>query len=289
MTLESLAATLNLQYIDCLTDMMGEDSTNRLPLFFMLKDFRVWRVLKSRGYKYIHAGTRFHVTASNPNADINYNVQQLPEFTRMFVEQSALFPVINKLNILDNGRIEKYKRVRHNFDMLNNLPDDIGPRFVFAHFLIPHEPYVFDEYGRYVSSEAEGRRTREENYVAQLQYTNERVKELVENILTQSQRQPIIIIQADEGPYPVGSKADAFRWDIATQDQCREKTNILNALYLPGVDYGKLYPSISPVNTFRLIFREYLGESYDLLPDDCYAYYDLYHLYRFVRITDRVR
>lgn len=289
MTLQSLAATLNMQYIDCLTDMMGEDSTNRLPLFFMLKDYGVWRILKSKGYKYIHAGTRFHVTASNPNADINYNVQQMPEFTRMFIEQSALFPALNKFNMIDNGRIEKYKRVPHNFKMLNNLPDDVGPKFVFGHFLIPHEPYVFDQSGSYVSIETEGRRTREENYIAQLRYTNECVKELVENLLTKSKRQPIIIIQADEGPYPAGSKADAFRWDLATKDQCREKTRILNAMYLPGIDAEVLYPSISPVNTFRLIFSHYFGDDYDLLPDECYAYYDLYHLYRFVRITDRVR
>jgi hypothetical protein len=36
---------------------------------------------------------------------------------------------------------------------------------------------------------------------------------------------------------------------------------------LPG-DHGRpLYPEISPVNSFRVVFNEYLGTSLPLLPD----------------------
>ena len=33
---------------------------------------------------------------------------------------------------------------------------------------------------------------------------------------------------------------------------------------------AKLYPAISPVNSFRLIFNEYFGANYPLLPDQTY-------------------
>ncbi|MBW1933532.1 MAG: hypothetical protein JRI56_11115, partial [Deltaproteobacteria bacterium] len=43
---------------------------------------------------------------------------------------------------------------------------------------------------------------------------------------------------------------------------------ILNAMYLPGMDYSEISPAISPVNTFRLIFNHYFGADYPLLEDD---------------------
>jgi hypothetical protein len=44
---------------------------------------------------------------------------------------------------------------------------------------------------------------------------------------------------------------------------------ILNAYYLPqGAD--QLYPSISPVNSFRLVFNSYFGTNFPLLEDVSY-------------------
>jgi hypothetical protein len=188
------------------------------------------------------------------------------------------FPIFNKLGLVDDGRVEDYKRVNHNFARLMHLPADVRPRFVYAHFLLPHEPYIFDEDGNYVTSDVEHTHARAENYIGQLKYTNRRTLELLDTLIAGSERPPVIILQADEGPYPPGTGAAAFQWESATRDQCREKTRILNAMYLPGVDRATLYPSITPVNTFRLVFDHYFGTDYGLLPDECYAYYDLDHL-----------
>ncbi len=48
-----------------------------------------------------------------------------------------------------------------------------------------------------------------------------------------------------------------------------DQFKILNAYYLPGHN-DLLYPTISPVNTFRLIFDTYLGADYPLLKDISY-------------------
>jgi hypothetical protein len=45
---------------------------------------------------------------------------------------------------------------------------------------------------------------------------------------------------------------------------------ILNAYYLPGEGAAALYPSISPVNTFRAIFDGWFGGEFDLLEDVSY-------------------
>jgi hypothetical protein len=44
--------------------------------------------------------------------------------------------------------------------------------------------------------------------------------------------------------------------------------NLLNAYYLPGQEYdGLLYPSITPVNTFRIIFNQYFNTNLELRDD----------------------
>jgi hypothetical protein len=49
------------------------------------------------------------------------------------------------------------------------------------------------------------------------------------------------------------------------------RTKNLLAVYLPDQSYKKFYPSISPVNTFRIIFDQYFGADYTLLPDTTYV------------------
>ena len=47
----------------------------------------------------------------------------------------------------------------------------------------------------------------------------------------------------------------------------KDAWGILNAYYLPGIGQGDLYPTISPVNSFRVVFNQYFGGKFPLLPD----------------------
>ena len=42
---------------------------------------------------------------------------------------------------------------------------------------------------------------------------------------------------------------------------------IFNAYYLPEGGNENLYETITPVNTFRVVFNTYFGGRYELLPD----------------------
>jgi hypothetical protein len=57
----------------------------------------------------------------------------------------------------------------------------------------------------------------------------------------------------------------------ADLDQLLAKFRILNAYFLPGVSHRHLYPSITPVNSFRLVFNLYFHAGLPLLPDDVWA------------------
>ena len=128
-----------------------------------------------------------------------------------------------------------------------------------------------------------------------LQYTNQRLLGIVDRILasySSTDDQPIIIIQADEGPFPEKYRADewGFDWTGASDAELENKFGILNALYLPGVDPEEagLHPGITPVNAFRVVFNEYFGADLPLLPDRVYAHVGLRHFNDHFEITDRL-
>ncbi|GAI84692.1 unnamed protein product, partial [marine sediment metagenome] len=154
-----------------------------------------------------------------------------------------------------------------------------------------HGPYVFDRNGNFVTEEEERKRTKIVNYVDQLIFANKKLKILIDKLLSDSELSPIIVLQADEGPYPQRYSADKlnFNWEQARKEELREKMRILNAYYLPGVDKDILYPSITPVNSFRLIFNLYFDTNFELLPDENYAFVDGRHIYKFFNVTDKIK
>ena len=121
--------------------------------------------------------------------------------------------------------------------------------------------------GSYVTKAQERKRSELENYTNQVQAANRMIHRLIEGILRDSPAPPVIMVQGDEGPYPPGTGRDTFAWRTANRTQLLQKTGILNAYYLPGADPRVLYPRISPVNSFRVVFNTYFGTSLPLLPD----------------------
>src|SRR5262249_14491375 len=150
------------------------------------------------------------------------------------------------------------------------------PKFVFAHIMAPHPPFVFGAKGeavrpRYPYNEADGSQllqmgkiTREEyqtGYINQLLYINRRVLEAVDAILKQSRRPPIIILQGDHG-----SRMNVD-WDSLEKTDLREPFSIFNAYLVPPRVRRHLYDNITPVNSFRIVLTSMFGADYPPLPD----------------------
>ena len=96
----------------------------------------------------------------------------------------------------------------------------------------------------------------------------------LDSILAKSPRPPVIILQADHGP---GLRLD---WYDMGKTNLKERLSILSAYYLPDGADTMLYQSITPVNTFRVIFNHYHGAQFELLDDRSYfsSYYRPYQL-----------
>ncbi|MCP4609797.1 MAG: hypothetical protein GY845_13905 [Planctomycetes bacterium] len=284
-TRKSLVSSLNMDHLLGFAERMGEIEARIFSQ--KIRDCRVWNFLKSAGYRYVHLGSWWEGTYRNHLADENISLFVLPEFSRAIFGETLLQPILEKLGIYDENRVH-WKNVPYKFEKLAEIPAHKGPTFVFAHIMVPHDPYVFDRDGKFVTRTKEASRSREENYREQVLFLNEKLKELVDRLLAASRVPPIIIIQADEGPFFERLwKGECALSDLsaATKAELRQKMAILNAYYLPGFDRDKLYPSITPVNSFRLIFNHYFGTDFDRLADESYIMNDS----GFTAVTDRLR
>ncbi|TDI58527.1 MAG: hypothetical protein E2O92_09615 [Alphaproteobacteria bacterium] len=132
--------------------------------------------------------------------------------------------------------------------------------------------------------------TNDANYINQLKYGADEILKLV-NILLRRNPQPVIIIQADEGPFPDRYRLDelTFDWREATDDEFRQKFGIPTAYYFPDRDYAALHPRITPVNTFRILFSKYFGADLPPLADKSYSITSDNDLYSLFEITDKFR
>lgn len=288
----SLASSLNLEYLDDLTNKEGENSKNKRPAIEKIQKNLVAKFLKERGYKIVNIGSWWSPTQENKSADFNFFYKPpllADEFSRRFFETTFL-PVIAK-NLLPQEnqidfRTEHRNAALYGFKKLNESASIKSPKFVFAHILLPHDPYIFDKDCNPLSQAQVKERKTLENYLDHTQCTNKKLTLAVEKLLA-GKKKPVIIIQSDEGPHPILSPLPkGGGWKKADNTALREKLRILSTFYLPGVDTGSLYPSISPVNSFRLVFNLYFGQNFKLLPDRTYIFPDEDHFYKFIEVTN---
>jgi len=268
----SLASSLNMSYLDNLAQNPGINSADEKILLKLIENNLVVKFLKSMGYKYIHVGSWWNATAKNKYADRNIKgALALSELSQVIYSRTIFYPITVKLKVpLLDGRYAQFIRIPSQFSEIANIPKMKEPTFIFAHFLIPHPPYVFDKDGNFITEEEENKRSERDNYIGQLEYANKKILELVNTLLTSAKdNKPIIVIQGDEGPYPGEYLKNSLKydWKKAGDDIIQQKMGILNAIYFPDSRYESFSPVTSPVNSFRIVFNTWFNQKLELLPD----------------------
>jgi hypothetical protein len=291
-TAPSLASTFNMDYLDFADDPLAARNEWH-PIYDMLEGHRVGAFLQSRGYREIQIGGWWSATQDNDAADENYSFG-LSEFAWLYlrrtivpklIEAAAPGSALAGMTAWDNGQC---RRVPLQFEKVKEISERPEATFTFVHILLPHEPYVFNSDGECLARAELARRGQQGGYVGQLRYANSMIADMVDHLLSREDK-PIIILQADEGPYPEPYRTSNRSWKLASDRHLAMKTGILNAYYFPDGDYSALYPEITPVNTFRLVFDREFGTSFGLLPDRLYAFPDYSRIYQFFEITDAAR
>ena len=140
--------------------------------------------------------------------------------------------------------------------LLNEVPKIDGPKFVFAHILTTHKPFTSDQSSNeeYPTDEQLG--AMQQGYRDLVVYSDKMMTQIIRKIMDTSKIPPVIIITGDHGP--------------ALKLEPQNSVQNLYAIYLGGHNNDQLYPDITPVNTFRVIFDTVFNENYPLLQDQSY-------------------
>lgn len=273
----SLASTLNIDYLE---NLGGEElrhdngEPNWVKIGFLIRQSKVRDFLESQGYQTVAFQTGFFWTEWD-NADLYFKQDSedlgtlgtLETFGHVNEFEALLIKTSLGLALADTGTIlsqylqpiisespkrQRYEIVSFTLDTLEEIAPVRSPKFVFAHVVSPHAPYVFSQDGAFLADQ-ENMRT---GYPDQVTYINKRVLSIVQKLITNSEIPPIIILQGDHG----GPETQALPIRL----------DIFNAYYLPDVSSQNLYSSITPVNTFRVVFDTYFGTNLGLLEDQSY-------------------
>jgi len=289
-TRASVASVLNMNYIPGLEAQSGL-TVNEDAFWNTIKNNEVRHQLAGIGYKTVAFQSEYPWLELS-NADVFLSLdhpsigsQYLYPFENLYINTTAgiLWKAAeSKLNLSRffhsfsssqqtyatiPSDIDPYLRFHIDLEYftlkkLSEIPSIAGPKFVYAHFLVPHGPHVFGPNGEilsdttYISGDsagAVGSEVDRQGYLYGVQFINDQIVPVLQNIIDKSKVPPIIILQGDHG----------------YQDNNPGQYTILNAYYL-SAGYKKLYPSITPVNSFRIILDDYFGANFPLLPDTSY-------------------
>ena len=273
----SLTSSLNLSYLQDLDPKFNQpDSISRLHLWDSLRHNAVRYQLESMGYKTVSFANGFPWSEWD---DVNVFFTPPPFSSGMSEFETLFMQTTFARTLQDFGWVDLDQISGQNFrdrDMLvfNSMKDVAnmqGPKFVYVHLILPHPPFVFGPDGKYTDPANFWNEKKmypadkfKVGYTNQVTFLNGKLLETIDTILSESKVPPIIILQGDHGPWLQPNPQHFF---------------ILNAYYLPGHE-TELYPTISPVNSFRLIFNDYFGGKYDMLTDKTY-YSPVPKLYKF--------
>jgi hypothetical protein len=278
----SLASSLNYTYIQDIIDLGETKVSDRSHLANLVKNNRVRAFLSELGYQVVAVESGYSVTEWN-DADIYLaSSTRLNTFETLLASSSAAALMIDRL-------IPAWYRERISsiLDGMSQIPMHESPKMVFIHLTIPHPPFVFGPNGEPLP----GQGFREGNYYdgsideyiegyrGQITYVNQRITTFINQIISDSDPKPIIILQSDHGP------GAYLNWDTIEQTCLRERMSIFNAIYLPKVACNQLDRSITPVNTFPWIFNHYFNTEIDYQVDR--SYYSLWSSpYDLIDITE---
>jgi len=271
MTALSLSSSLNMNYLPVLGDEFTPDNTDRYsPLWQLIKNSAVESTFEQMGYQMVAFETGYDWTEFR-DAEYFFQAPQrgLSGFESLLLRDSAAV-ILDDFGIFDPFHLtpedQKRNQVLYVLDEMKKVTEVPGPKFVFIHLVVPHQPFVFGPNGEpFVVAQ---RTLNSDEYYSpddyllgygnQVKFISKEIPELMALLVQKSSAPPVIVIQGDHGPAHL------------------EKDNrmaILNAIYFPH-EQNILYSTITPVNTFRLIFNTFFEGNLDLLPD--VSYYSTY-------------
>jgi hypothetical protein len=275
----SMSSLFNMNYVETFYPHIDKTAikNNYAPFKEYIWHSQVRQNLTALGYKTISVQSDYD-WGEIPDADIFYTAK-IPKnamveifnhsdfldelnqtsLMKILIDAEAVSPGLSdemsKLDLslrLPSTKVDKrYYVLTSALTRLENMPQIPGPKFTYVHIMALHLPYILGPNGEYQKTDSES------GYLDALLYLNRQMLQILPKIIQNSKVPPIIILMGDHG---IGSSGMDSRLDN------------FEAIYFPGAGKQLVYPSITPINIFRIIFNTYLNGSYPLLKDTSYNF-----------------
>jgi len=274
----TLASIFNMSYLTELADQIKEQTKKRTTLQQVIDDSLIFHKFKDAGYVIIIPKSGWAGADELSVAGVQINRFQFGEFENELINTTPIRVIWTRV-VQQNIYRNRINKIIKNIKSIANL--NMEKKFVYAHILSPHAPFLFDENGNSIKPDpifvytdppswSNEKFTSEKYryyYPKELEYIDKKILEVIDKIVKSNS---IILIQGDHGP------ASLINWEDPADIALQERMSILNAYYFPGKKYDKLYPSITPVNSFRVILDTFFNTNLGTIEDkNYYSTWDL--------------
>jgi len=283
----AMSSELNLDYLQEMMPeyFVPENSADRTLLSRMVSHNVVRESLAALGYITVDISSHEPIQIKDADVFIDPNDRLVTNasadlfvnpFEAMFIRTTALAFALDMdvarnrqvANAVNYPYLKHLRAQQYILASAGRIISQRSPKFVFYHIDIPHPPFVFGPNGQTYTRPEEvpghdipetdkeaWEANQERLYIDQIVFINKQILPIIDQILAESETTPVIILQGDHGTDGLNRMA------------------ILNSYYVPEEMQSQLYSSISPVNSFRLLFDSLFGSEYGLLPDISYYSY----------------
>jgi hypothetical protein len=264
----SMASTLNMSYLEWLNPENGVNRDDFLRCNPDILKNEIIKILGTNGYDIVNLSV-FDI-AGHPSL---LKQSFLPVKSKMIAEGTLLPRLYNDFEwiFINNRFLSKLMGKEYFFQHIENnelvfrevtresLLLQEKPRFIYAHFYMPHEPFFFDKNGNRKDNETVIKEYKERSapaYLEYLQYANSKIEKLIDDLLKNTNRKATILVLSDHG-FRHGTAPTVPLWHFQN----------LNAVYFADQNYSLLYDSISNVNQFRVVINSLFKQKIPLLRD----------------------
>lgn len=286
----SLASVLNL---DWMQNLALSPTGERWALNERVDRPAIVRALRSNGYDTVAIGTGFPGFSFT---GFDLVVQEPAPVTYFESTLLELTPFVLPERMRDSQYDRRRDDLVEGFATLRTMAASTAkPRFVFAHILAPHPPFVFDgekpvrpkgtfgyhdgsDYMRFVGTPASYR----SGYIGQLKWVNAQVLATVDALLSRPGVKPIVMIVSDHG-----SKVGLDQDELSKTD-VQECFSSLGAYFVPPDVQSQLSETETPLAAMRKVFAYALGAPAPATENRSY-YSPFSRPYEFTDVTDRLR
>lgn len=261
-TVLTLGSMLNYDYFDDLAASTGLETLEEKNLGSMIQSNRVLHQLECLDYSFTSISTGFFYT-DFPSSDTIISTGIYPSsFAYQLMDTTPL-----AIATLEKEYNMQRERMLDTLQKVKEIPQDGTPKFVYAHIMVGHSPFLFGSNGEAINPPREMRFNSDHQFKSlvnradfvngyrnQVEFISGLILESVDGILANSVEPPVIIMMGDHGP------SQKF-------ENIRERMSIFDSYYFPGKESTLLYEGITPVNSFRVLFNTYFNANLTLVPD----------------------